>query len=72
MLRKEVKIFVRLEVPEEENDSEWGAPSFDQPKAKTNRVRFLSEFWNLNRKFKCKPYPMPKKREMLLNLEGFQ
>ena len=57
---------------EEANDSEWGAPSFAQPKPKTNCVRFLSDFWNLNRQLRCKPYSMPKIREMLLNLEGFQ
>ena len=57
---------------EEVNDSEWGALSFFQPKAKTNCVRFLSDFWNLNMQLKCKPYPIPKIREMILNLEGFQ
>ena len=35
-------------------------------------MRFLSDFWNLNRQLKRKPYPMPKIREMLLNLEGFK
>ena len=49
MFRKEVEILVKLGVIEEVNDSEWGAPSFDQPKPKTNLVRFLSDFWNLNR-----------------------
>ena len=72
MFRKEVKRLVNLEVLEEENGSKWGAPSFAQPKAKTNRVRFLSDFRNLNRQLKSKPYPMPKIREMLLNLEGFK
>ena len=57
---------------EEENDSEWGAPSFAQPKAKTNCVRFLSDFQNLNKKLKRKPYPMPKIRGMLLILEDFR
>ena len=37
---------------------------------KTNRVRFLNDFWNLNKQLKRKPYPMPKIHEMLLNLEG--
>ena len=49
-----------------------GSALFYQPKAKTNRVRFLSDFCNLNRQLKRKPYPMPKIREMLLNLEGFK
>ena len=44
---------------------------FAQPRAKTNRVRLLSNFRNLNSKLKHKPYPMPKIREMLLNSEGF-
>ena len=68
MFRKEVEILVRLGVLEEANESELGAPSFAQPKAKTNRVRFLSDFWNLNRQLNRKPYPMPKISEMLLNL----
>ena len=72
MFRKKVKRLVILGVLEEANDSEWGAPLFDQPKAKINPVRFLSDFWNLNRQLKRKPYLMSKWREMLLNLEGFQ
>ena len=72
MFRKEVNILVLLRVLEEVNDSEWGASSFVQPKPKTNCIRFLSNFWNLNRKLKRKPYPMPKIREIILNLEGFQ
>ena len=55
MFRKEVKILVSLGVLEEANDSEWGATSFDQPKAKTNCVRLLSDFRNLNRQLKRKP-----------------
>ena len=57
---------------EEENDSEWGALSFAKPKGKTNSVRFLSGFRNLNIQLKRKPYPMPKIREMLLKVEGFK
>ena len=60
MPRKEVKRLVILRVLEEANDSEWGAPSFAQPKEKTNCVRFLSDFRNLIRELKRKPYPIPK------------
>ena len=49
-----------------------GSTSFFQPKPKTNCVRFLCDFRNLNRQFKRKPYPMPKMREIILNLEVFQ
>ena len=72
MFKKEARILLSLGVQEEENDLEWGAPSFAQPKAKANNIRFLSDFRNLNRQLKRKPYPMPKIREILLNLEGFQ
>ena len=67
MLKEEVKRLVSLGVPEEANDSEWGAPSFSQPYVKTKRVRFLSDFRNLNRQLKYMPYPMPKIHEMILN-----
>ena len=51
---------------------EWGDPSFAQPKPKSNQVRFISDFRNLNKQLKHKPYPMPNINEMLLKLEGFQ
>ena len=57
---------------EEANYYEWGAPSFAQAKLKTYRIRFLSDFRNLNSQLKYNPYPMPKICEMLLNLECFQ
>ena len=72
MLIKEVERLVSLWVPEESNYSKFEAPYFAQPKTKTNCVRFLSDLRNLIRQLKRKPYPMPKIREMLLNLKGFQ
>ena len=72
MFRKEVEILVSLGLLEEANESDWGVPSFAQPKDKTNHVRFLSDFQNLNRKFKRKLYPVPTIQEMLLNLDGFK
>ena len=54
-----------------ENDAEWGAPSFAQPKPKSHQIRFISDFRNLNKQLKQKPCPMPKTNEMLLKLEGF-
>ena len=71
MSRKEVKRLVKFGILKEANDSEWGAPYFAQPKPKTSRVKFLSDFRNLNRQLKRKPYPKPKISEILLNLEGF-
>ena len=48
MFKKEVAHLVLLGVHKVANDSEWKAPSFVQPKPKSNRVRFLSNFRNLN------------------------
>ena len=62
MFKKEVEILVSLGVLDEDNGSECGAPSFEQPKAKTNCVRDLSDFRNLNRQLKRKPYQIPKIR----------
>ena len=45
---------------------------FSQKKVKTNLVRLLSSFRQLNSQLKRKPYPIPKIRKMLLNLEGFK
>ena len=72
MFKKEVGHLVLLRVLEVENDSEWGAPSFARHKHRSNQVCFLSEFINLNKRLKKKPYPMTKINEMLLKLEGFQ
>ena len=72
MFKKQVGILVLVGVVlEVENDSEWLAPYFAQPKPKSNQVQFLSEFRNINKQLKRKPYPMPKVNEMLLKLEGF-
>ena len=49
-----------------------GSSSFAQPKPKLNQVRFLSDFINLNKQLKQKPYHVPKINEMLLKLEVFQ
>ena len=72
MFIKEVERLVRLGVLEEANDFGWDAYLFAQPKSKTNHVRFIIDFWNLNRQLKREPYPMQKIREMLLSLEVFE
>ena len=45
----------RLGVLEEANDSKYVAPSFYQPKEKTNRVRLLGNIRKFNRQLKRKP-----------------
>ena len=46
-------------------------PHFAQPKLKDNWVHFPSDFGNLNKKLKCKPYPKPNINEILLKLYGY-
>ena len=69
MLKKEVERLVLIGALEIANESEQGAPSFEQPKP--NWVRFISDFRNLNKQLKHKPYPTPKINEMLLKLDFF-
>ena len=68
MFKQEVENLVILGVLDLANDSEWLAPSFVKPKPKSNQVRFLSEFRNLNKQLNKKQYSMPKINEMLLKL----
>ena len=53
------------------NHSEWAAPTFIIPK-KDGSVRFISDFHELNKCIKRKPFPIPKTQDVLLKLEGFQ
>ena len=71
MFKKAVEFLVLLVLLEETYDSEWGSPSFTQYKPKSNRVRFLSDFININKHLNRKSYPMPKINEILMKLEGF-
>ena len=72
MFKKEVERLVLLGFLEVANYSEWGDPSFTQPKPKSNQVRLVSGFRNLNKELKQKPYSMKKINEMLLKVEVFQ
>ena len=46
MFKNKFEILVSLGVIEHTNDSEWRAPSFSQPKVKTNRLILLSDLRN--------------------------
>ena len=72
MFKKEVERLVLLGFLQVANDSEWGSPSFAQPKPKSNQVSFLIDFRYLTKQLKRKKYTMPKINKMLLKLEGFQ
>ena len=69
-LRHEVERLVKIGVLRKVNRSEWGAPTFVIPK-KDRTIRFITNFWELNKRIKRKPYPIPKIQDLLLKLEGF-
>ena len=64
MFKKEVERLFLLGFLKEANDSEWGAPSFAQPKPKSNWVKILSDFRNINKQLNKKPYPIPNINDM--------
>jgi hypothetical protein len=69
-LRHEVDRLCEIGVLKKVNRSEWAAPTFIIPK-KDGTVRFISNFCELNKCIKRKPFPIPKIQDLLLKLEGF-
>ena len=69
-LRKEVDRLCLIDVLEKCADSEWAAPTFIVPK-KEGTVRFITDFRQLNKCLKRKPYPMPNIQDILQKLGGF-
>jgi hypothetical protein len=51
-------------------DSEWALPTFIIPK-KDNTVRVVSNFRDINKRIVRNPFPIPKIRTVLQELEGF-
>ena len=70
-LKMEVERLVQAGVLKKVNQSECAAPTFIIPK-KDGTVRFISDFRELNKSIKRKPYPIPKIQDLMLKLEGFQ
>ena len=70
-LKLEVDRLCQLGVLKKVNRSEWASPTFIIPK-KDGTVRFISDFRELNKLIKRKPFPLPKIQDLLLKLEGFQ
>ncbi len=67
---KDVKRLCQLGVLERQPASEWALPSFIIPK-KDKTVRFLSDFWEVNKRLVRKPFPIPKISMVLQEIEGF-
>ena len=69
--RHEIDRLCEIGVLRKVNRSAWAAPCFIIPK-KDGTVRFITDFRELNKCVKCKPFPIPKIQDLLLKLEGFQ
>ncbi len=69
-LIKEVDRLVKLGVLEQQPALEWASPLFIMPK-KNRTIRFLSNFWEVNKRLIRKPFPIPKISTVLQELEGF-
>ena len=61
---------VKLGILKWEGESEWAFPSFIIPKS-NQTVRFISDFRELNKLLRRKPWPLPKIVETLQELSGF-
>ena len=68
--RLEVDRLEEIGVLRKVNRSQWGAPTFVIPK-KDKTIRFITDFRELNKHIKRKPYPLPKIQDLLLGMEGF-
>ena len=69
--KNDMERLVLLWVLEAENDSEWGAPSFAQPKPKSNRVCFISDFMSFNKKIKTRTITYAKNKLNVIEIGGF-
>ena len=69
-MKKEVDRLVKLGILKWQGESEWAFPSFIIPKS-NQTVRFISDFRELNKLIKRKPWPLPKIVDTLQQLEGF-
>jgi hypothetical protein len=72
---KEAERLCELGVLERQSASEWASPSFIIPKKYTKKidktVRFLSDFWEVNKRLVRKPFPIPKISTVLQEIERF-
>jgi hypothetical protein len=64
-----VERLVKLGVLEKQIASEWASPLFIIPK-KNRTLRFLSNFWEVDKSLSEKPFPIPKISTVLQELEG--
>jgi hypothetical protein len=70
-LKIELECLTKAGVLKKVNQSKWAATTFLIPK-KDATIQFISDFCELNKRIKQKPYPIPKIQDLLLKLKGFQ
>ena len=71
LTKEECRRFCKVGIWEHTLDSEWAAPTFIVPK-KTNDVRIVTDFRELNKCIIRKPYPLPKVQDLLQKMEKFK
>ncbi len=69
-IKKEVERLCKLGVLERQPESERASPSFIIPK-KDKTVRFLIDYWEVNKRLVRTPFPIPKISTVLQEIEGF-
>jgi hypothetical protein len=69
-VQKEVECLCREGVLGKDYNSEWAAPTFIIPK-KEGTVRFVTDFRQLNKTLKRKPFPIPNIQDILQKIGGF-
>ena len=69
-VRKEIERLCREGVLEKDSESQWAAPTFIIPK-KEGTVRLVTDFRQLNKALKRKPFPIPNIQDILQKLGGF-
>jgi len=70
-LKNEVDRLIKIVILKKVNHSKWGSPCFVIPK-RDGKIRFISDFRELNKSVKRTPFPLPKIQNMLLKMEGFK
>ena len=69
-VRKECERLCKEGVLEKDSDSQWAAPTFIVPK-KEGTIRFVTDFRQLNKQLKRKPFPIPNIQDILQKIGGF-
>ena len=68
-LKKEVMRLVNSDVLKKQPSSEWASPTFIIPKS-NQTVRFISDFREVSKRIIQTPFPIPKMKDILTEMEG--